>query len=62
MVFTEENLEKAVDENLGETALTRYFERNKGSNSYTTRKTNNALDTLYNDIPKLFKWDTSTKR
>ncbi len=61
-MFTEENVETAVEQNLGETTLTQYFELNNGSNGYTAEDTEKAKDTLYHDIPKLFKWDAKAKR
>ncbi len=63
MAFTEENLQKAVDDDLGETTLSQYFELNKGNNSFTAHETNKALDTLNHDCDidrchEFFKWET----
>jgi hypothetical protein len=59
VLFTEENIERAANQDIGETTLTQYFALNEGS-TYTEQDQALALRTLYHDIPKFFKWDTST--
>ena len=61
VVFTEENIQAAADADLEETTLTQYFALNEGS-TYSNEDQAVALQTLYHDIPKFFKWDTATKR
>jgi hypothetical protein len=61
VVFTEENMERVVDQDAEQTTLTSYLALNEGS-TYSEEEMEIARNTLYHDIPKYFTWQTDTKR
>ena len=63
VVFTEENMERVLNEEPKDSTLIAYFNLCKGiAAGYDRADTELARDTLYYDIPKFFTWQADTRR